>query len=285
MNTHFIKESNAEAEYDRNKQLMLKAKRDLGISRIFCVFANFAVFAIAIMRTFLWSVNTRVEIMVELGATELTEKAFPLFSVLLFYAPIMGVLALLSDINTSSRGIRICGYTSIAALVLVVLNTLVQIVYTKDDIFMIIYLALEIIFAFISLNAHGQIDILSTKEGFPDFNYAVQRNITTEQKKYMQHREDYVLRQTAGLRKNDPERASDDIIIDKADGHEMDGVSVDTDDQERWFRQSQLEQAIEDSQEEEEDMSDIAADPDYLPTEEFYKNNYRDKEDIRRLPL
>ena len=54
MGTFLIKESNAEALYDRNRKHMMKARRQLTVSRLFCVVGNIILAVISAARSFIW---------------------------------------------------------------------------------------------------------------------------------------------------------------------------------------------------------------------------------------
>ncbi|MBQ8979062.1 MAG: hypothetical protein IJ080_04775 [Oscillospiraceae bacterium] len=286
MNAHLLKESNAEADYNRNRKRMLKAKDQLGFSRLFCVFGNFLLMLVCIARSIYWSGNIAfsARVISQVGeASSIGDAPFPLAILLCIYMPAMGVLAIIADTYERPLFLRICAYVSMGSLVIVLLNTLAQLTPTTDNIPTLLYLAAETAFAYIGLAAFNEIASLKDCEGYPDFDYAVQRNVTTVQKEYMEKREEYVTRQNAGLRRNDPERASDDIVTVSGRADEMDGVSVDIDDQEKWFRTSQMETQLNNDEEEDADMDTASADPFLMPHDEYYRRSYKD--DIRHRPL
>ena len=281
MNEFLAEQVAIEREYHENRLLMERSRRELASSRAFCLFGNIGVFLICIASTFLWSVNTRVEIMIELGATELTEKAFPMLSLLLFYVPGMIALALATDIKQKSIFPRISAYLSIALLVIVVINWILQFQYTTQNLPCIIYLVAEILFSYTSLNAFGRMEQLSTRDGYPDFHYAVMTERTSQQDKYLREREEWESKK----RSESPSTSEDALkapgVIKAEKPTEMDGVYAESTEQNEWFFVSQTTDAAEEKPVIEPDS--VSVDPSYLPDDDFYK--IYEKEDIRKKPL
>lgn len=281
MNEFLAGQVASEREYEENRQLMDRVRRDMSVSRIFCLFGNIAAFLVSIASTFLWSVNTRVEIMVELGATELTEKAFPLLSLLLLYAPAMAGLQIATELTHRRLYPRISAYTSMAFLALILANFFVQFQYASQDIPFSLYLAAEMIFSFVNISALGRMQMLSTREGYPDFNFAVSHAMSGEQDRYVRMREEWLKKDKKLDYHDKNEQPIQDIVTDNSENsHEMDGVSVNSQKQDEWFFISKNSEA-DDKVEYEPDS--VCADPSYLPSDDFY--DIPEKEDIRRKPL
>ena len=279
MNEFLAEQVASEREYNENRALMQRSERERSVSRLFCLYGNIAVFLLSIASMFLWSVNTRVEIMVEIGATELTEKPLPLFCLLMFYTPFMIGLAVASDIQRRALFTRISGYVSLALLILTIVNLFAQFQYTSQDVPVIVYLVSEVIFSYIALNAYGRMEMLSTREGYPDFDYAVMAEKTSVQDRYIRMREEWLNKdKKLSYHSKNEQPISDPGVIEPEKPDETEGVYVTSDEQKEWFFISQNNEAVEEKEEFEPDS--VTADPSYLPPDDFYKT-----EDIRKKPL
>lgn len=141
---------------------------------------------------------------------------------------------------------------------------------------LIVYSGLGLWTQDLSVRSYKELDYLKTQEGFPDFNYGIERD---RHSRFVKYREKWLKNQKKQDYYSDNEKPVEDFNIVPAEKSDrMDSISVDTEVCSDWF------EGKNDTPTEENkgtsDMEQLEADPSLLPDSSEYI-----VEDVRHKPL
>lgn len=126
-----------------------------------------------------------------------------------------------------------------------------------------------------------ELDYLVTQEGFPTFNSAM---FYMHRSRYVRYREKWESQNRKQSSYSELEKPLENVIVTKSENpHEMEGVSANAEDREKWFIANKImEQEYKEEAADNDYMGDLSAEAHSLPEIDSY---YEQKADPRKRPL
>lgn len=126
-----------------------------------------------------------------------------------------------------------------------------------------------------------ELDYLVTQEGFPTFNSAM---FYMHRSRYVRYREKWESQNRKQSSYSELEKPLENVIVTKSENpHEMEGVSANAEDREKWFIANKImEQEYKEEAADNDYMGDLSAEAHSLPESDSY---YEQKADPRKRPL
>lgn len=269
-----------EHNYDEYYTRMIKVKQNFSVAWGYNFVFNIVVFAVSLAYIYLWLSFTNAGIKhANLIEEELDIIYFPGFAVTLFFTPALAVISYLCDIFFVKKLNRICQCIYLIILIFAVSNLVIMFEPMKIShlIGLIAYSVFGLWTQDFAVRSYGELEFLSTREGFPDFNYALEAE---RHSKYVKYRERWLKKNKKLDYYTDSERPVTDYTVVAAEKkNAMDGISLESDKCSQWFEGKNTEKSS--SQGDEMAPLEIdGVDASELPDESEYFID-----DVRKRPL
>lgn len=218
---------------------MKAVKNSFKAYRIFNVYFNIAVTVGSAAYIYLWLCYTNAGIRYNQQLDEaISAITFPGEAVTAFLTPFILIISFISDVFLVKK-------LNIAAQILYLIIgafSLLNMVFgfepmeLSDMIFLIVYSVLGIFFQDKAIRCYKELDFLSDKEGYPDFNYSIE---CERHSKYVKYRTRWLKKEKQLDYFTDNERPVEEYEVIRSDkDNGMDGVSVTDQVREQWFDDS-----------------------------------------------
>lgn len=265
--------------YEDHRQRMETVKRNMKGTRLFNVYFNLLVIFVSVFGVYLWLSYTNAGIKLALTLDEeIGQILFPWYAVTFFLAPPVAVLSYFADVYLKKKFNIACEIIYLVILLFSVSNLFFRYepMAFRGLILLIVYSGIGLWTQDLSVRNYKELDYLRTQEGFPDFNYCIERD---RHSRFVKSREAWLKRKKKQDYYSGNEKPVSEFAVVPADnGGGMDGISVDSQVCGDWF------EGKNDSSSEEKndfsDMEDLEADPSLLPDNSEYIID-----DIRHKPL
>lgn len=265
--------------YEDHRQRMSVVRRNMKGTRIYNVYINLIVVFISVFRLYLWLSYTNAGIKLALTLEEeVGEILFPWYAVTFFLTPPVVLMSYLADIYLSKKLNIACEIIYLVILLFAVLNLFLRFeqMAILGILLLIVYSVLGLWTQDLSVRSYKELDYLKTQEGFPDFNYCIERD---RHSRFVKYREKWLKNQKKQDYYSDREKpVSDFSVVPAEKSGEMDGISVDSEVCSDWFEEKS--EIPFDKNTAHSDMEQLEADPSMLPDSSEYI-----VEDIRHKPL
>ena len=265
--------------YEDHRERMAVVRKNLKGTRIYNFYFNLLVSVISIFGLYLWLCYTNAGIKLALILTEeVGQITFPWYAVTFFLTPPVTVMSYLADIFLKKKLNIACEIIYLIILLFSVSNLFIRFepMGVMGIILLIVYSVLGLWTQDLSVRSYKELEYLSTQEGFPDFNYGIERD---RHSRFVKYREKWLRNQKKQDYYSDREKpVSEFAVVPAEKSDSMDGISVDTEVCSDWFEGK--DDAPEEENKEYSDMEQLEADPSLLPDSSEYI-----VEDIRRKPL
>lgn len=228
-----------EHNYNEYRNRMKAVKNSFKAYRIFNVYFNIAVTVGSAAYIYLWLCYTNAGIRYNQQLDEaISAITFPGEAVTAFLTPFILIISFISDVFLVKK-------LNIAAQILYLIIgafSLLNMVFgfepmeLSDMIFLIVYSVLGIFFQDKAIRCYKELDFLSDKEGYPDFNYSIE---CERHSKYVKYRTRWLKKEKQLDYFTDNERPVEEYEVIRSDkDNGMDGVSVTDQVREQWFDDS-----------------------------------------------
>lgn len=259
---------------------MVKVKQNFSVAWGYNFVFNIVVFAVSLAYIYLWLSFTNAGIKQSLRLEEeIGIIYFPGFAVTLFFTPALAVMSYFCDIFFIKKLNRICQVIYLIILCFAVANLFLRFEPMKIShlIGLIAYSVFGLWTEDFAVRSYGELEFLSTREGFPDFNYALEAE---RHSKYVKYRERWLKKSKKLDYYTDSERPVTDYTVVAAEKENaMDGVSLESEKCSQWFEGKNTDKSS--SQGDEMDPLEIdGVDTSQLPDESEYIID-----DVRKRPL
>lgn len=265
--------------YEDHRQRMEKVRKNMKSTRIYSVYFNLLVTFVSVFGLYLWLSYTNAGIKLALTLDkEVGQILFPWYGVTFFLTPPVAVMSYLADIYLTKKLNIACEIIYLVILLFSVSNLFLRFepMAILGIILLIVYSGLGLWTQDLSVRSYKELDYLKTQEGFPDFNYGIERD---RHSRYVKYREKWLRNQKKQDYYSDREKPVAEFdVIPSEKSSEMDGISVDTTVCSGWFEEKAEMPSVEKT--ELSDMEQLEADPSMLPDSSEYI-----VDDIRHKPL
>lgn len=219
-----------------NFNRMKQVKKNFRLARIYNVFFNLFVTYISVMGVYLWISYASAG----MKLAEFTDEGCPVlyapwFAVTFFCTPAVTVMSFFADTFLIKRLHNICRWVYLVILAFAVTDLPFQYEPMKWQhlILLILYAGFGAWSEDFAVRSYEDLDFLAGQEGFPDFNYMIERG---NHSKYVKYRQKWLKTEKKQDYYTDNERPIQDYeVTEPAAENEMDGVSVDNAKCEGWF--------------------------------------------------
>ncbi|MCI7767475.1 MAG: hypothetical protein MSJ26_05780 [Oscillospiraceae bacterium] len=264
--------------YEEHRLRMEKVKKNLKTARVYNFYFNLLVSFVSVFGIYLWLCYTNAGIKLALTLDEeIGQIMFPWFAVTFFLTPPVTIMSYLADIYLNKKLTIACDILYLIILLFSVSNLFLRYepMALMGMIFLIVYSGLGLWTQDLAVRSYKELDYLQTKEGFPDFNYGIERD---KHSRFVKYREAWLKKQKKQDYFSDNEKPVTEFAIVPADkGVGMDGISIDTQTCSDWYEDNRDNEKV---QSDNSDMEYFEADPSMLPDSSEYIID-----DIRRKPL
>lgn len=269
-----------EHNYDEYQARIVKVKKNFSVAWGYNFVFNIVVFAVSLAYIYLWLSFTNAGIKQSLRLEEeIGIIYFPGFAVTLFFTPALAVMSYFCDIFFIKKLNRICQVIYLIILLFAVSNLVIRFEPMKIShlIGLIAYSVFGLWTEDFAVRSYGELEFLSTREGFPDFNYALEAE---RHSKYVKYRERWLKKSKKLDYYTDSERPVTEYTVVAAEKENaMDGVSLESEKCSQWFEGKNTDKSS--SQGVEMDPLEIdGVDVSELPDESEYIID-----DVRKRPL
>lgn len=265
--------------YEDHRERMAVVRKNLKGTRLYNVYFNLLVIFVSVFGLYLWFCYTNAGIKMALTlAEEVGQITFPWYAVTFFLTPPVAVMSYLADIYLSKKLNIACEIIYLVILLFSVSNLFLRFepMAILGIFLLIVYSGLGLWTQDLSVRSYKELEYLRTQEGFPDFNYGIERD---RHSRFVKYREKWLKNQKKQDYYSDNEKPVEDFNIVPAEkSSEMDGISVDTEVCSDWFEGKNDTPAEENKGT--SHMEQLEADPSLLPDSSEYI-----VEDIRHKPL
>ena len=265
--------------YEYHRQRMEKVRKNLKGTRVYNVYVNLLVIFISVFGLYLWFCYTNAGIKMALTlAEEVGQISFPWYGVTFFLTPPVALMSYLADIYLNKKLNIACEIIYLVILLFSVANLFLRFepMAILGILLLIVYSGLGLWTQDLSVRSYKELDYLRTQEGFPDFNYGIERD---RHSRFVKYREKWLKNQKKQDYYSDNEKPVADFSVVPAEKTDrMDGISVDTEVCSDWFEGK--DEASADEKKDTADMEQLEADPSLLPDSSEYI-----VEDVRHKPL
>lgn len=265
--------------YEDHRQRMAVVRKNLKGTRIYNVYINLLVIFVSVFGLYLWLSFTNAGIKLALTLDEeVGQISFPWYAVTFFLAPPVAVMSYLADIYLTKKLNIACEIIYLVILLFSVSNLFLRFepMAILGILLLIVYSGLGLWTQDLSVRSYKELDYLKTQEGFPDFNYGIERD---RHSRFVKYREKWLKNQKKQDYYSDKEKPVEDFAVVPAEkSSEMDGISVDTEVCSNWFEGK--DKISTEYKKDTSDMEQLEADPSLLPDSSEYI-----VDDIRHKPL
>lgn len=269
-----------EHNYDEYHARMVAVKRNFTVSYVYNVIFNVIIFAVSLAYIYLWLSYTSAGIRY---ANTLEEEVgvinFPGYAVTLFFTPALVIMSYFCDIFYVKKLNRICQVIYLIILLFAVSNLAFRYEPMKIShmILLIVYSVLGLWTEDFAVRTYGELEFLSSKEGFPDFNYAIEKD---RHSKFVKYRERWLKKNKSLDYYTDSERPVTEYTVVAAENESvMDGISLDNEQCSSWFEGKSTEKSNSQG-----DVMDIL-EPDSIDTSKLPDESEYIIDDVRKRPL
>lgn len=265
--------------YEDHRQRMAVVRKNMKGTRIYNVYFNLLVIFVSVFGLYLWFCYTNAGIKLALTLDkEVGQISFPWYAVTFFLTPPVAVMSYLADIYLTKKLNIACEIIYLVILLFSVSNLFLM--YEPMAFFGILlligYSGLGLWTQDLSVRSYKELDYLKNREGFPDFNYGIERD---RHSRFVKYREKWLKKQKKQDYYSDSEKPVADFAVVPAEKSDrMDGISVDTEVCSDWFEGKN--EAPTEENKVTSDMEQLEADPSLLPDSSEYI-----VDDIRHKPL
>lgn len=267
--------------YEDHRQRMETVKKNLKITRIYNFYFNLLMTFVSVFGIYLWFCYTNAGIKLALTLEEeIGQILFPWYAVTFFLTPPITVMSYLADIYLNKKLTAACDICYLIILLFSVSNLFLRYepMALMGMIFLIVYSGLGLWTQDLAVRSYKELEYLRTQEGFPDFNYGIERD---RHSRFVKYREAWLKKQKKQDYYSDNEKPVTDFAIVPADqGGEMEGIRIDTQTCFDWYEDKKDISEKDKSESDNSDMEYLEADPSMLPDSSEYIID-----DIRRKPL
>ncbi len=269
-----------EHNYEEYHARMVTVKRNFTVAYVYNFIFNAGVFAVSLAYIYLWLSYTNAGIRF---AHTLDEEVgvinFPGYAVTLFFTPALVIMSYICDIFYVKKLNRVCQIIYLIILLFAVSNLAFRYEPMKIShmILLIIYSVLGLWTEDFAVRSYGELEFLSSKEGFPAFNYAIEKD---RHSKFVKYRERWLKKNKSLDYFTDSERPVTDYTVVAGEKESvMDGISLDNKRCSSWFEGKSMERS--DSQ---GDSMDVL-EPDSIDTSKLPDESEYVIDDVRKRPL
>lgn len=265
--------------YEDHRQRMAVVRKNMKGTRIYNVYFNLLVIFVSVFGLYLWLCYTNAGMKLALTLdTEMEQVTFPWYAVTFFLTPPVAVMSYLADIYQKKKLNIACEIIYLVILLFSVSNLFLgfEPMAILGILLLIVYSGLGLWTQDLSVRSYKELDYLRTQEGFPDFNYGIERD---RHSRFVKYREKWLKNQKKQDYYSDREKPVAEFAVVPAEkSSEMDGISVDTDTCSDWFEEK--DEIPADENKNTVDMELLEADSSLLPDSSEYI-----VDDIRHKPL
>ncbi|MGN0638067.1 MAG: hypothetical protein ACI4J0_06825 [Huintestinicola sp.] len=265
--------------YEEHRARMEVVRKNMNGARIYNVYFNLLVTFVSVFGLYLWFCYTNAGIKLALTlAEEVGQISFPWYAVTFFLTPPVAVMSYLADIYLVKKLNIACQIIYLVMLLFSVSNLFIRFepMTFWGMILLIVYSGLGLWTQDLAVRSYKELDHLRTQEGFPDFNYGIERD---RHSRFVKYREKWLKDQKKQDYYSDREKpVSEFAVVPAEKSDRMDGISVDTDVCSDWFEGK--DEAPAEENKAASDMEQLEADPSLLPDSSEYIID-----DIRHKPL
>lgn len=268
-----------EKKYEENRRRMNIVKRNMNISRIYNVYFNIAMTVISVACMYIWNSYTIYGIKkAAILDEEIGTVSFPWFGATFFIAPVVLILSFLADIFLIKKLSKISQFIYALLCAFSVLEIFLRFepMKTSHIFILLVYSVLGMWSEDFSVRSYKEMDLLKDEEGYPEFNYLLEKDIHS---KYVKYREKWLRKQKKLDYYGNAEKPLQKFSVTEAESaNDMDSIGVDNSDCDKWFDEST---EIEKNEEKPNiDICEIEVDRTALPDESEYVID-----DPRKRPL
>lgn len=225
-----------EYNYKENFARMRAVKRHMLTCRIFNVYVNIGIFVICFIMMLTWYANIGSSAKVEIETNgSMAQVLFPGAAVCAFLTPAIIIMSFCADVYLVRvlNKISQVFYLVITAFALSNLILMYEPMVIRDLVLLLVYGLVGFWTEDFAVRSYKELDELSKYEGFPDFNYLIEKD---RHSKYVKYRNKWLNKQKNldYYSTNEKPVENYNVSAPNADGH-MDGISIEQAVSEGWF--------------------------------------------------
>lgn len=222
--------------YNDHADRMFRVKRDLNIAWVYNVYISMMLWIVSCLFNEFWVEKSRLDITYARNMGRPMPILFaPFTAITMFTALPIAIMSFLAGAYLIKRLNVIPQMIYILVLILTLLNLILKFepIKTADTVILITYSAAGIWTEDCAIRCYKELDYLMKQEGFPEFNYLIDRG---RHSRFVKYRERWLKTEQAVDHFIENERPLTDYNVIAADvPSKMDGISVDDEKKDSWF--------------------------------------------------
>ncbi len=221
--------------FSDNAEKMKVVRKNFKTARQYNVYLNLAVILFSFASVYLWLSFTNAGIrMAHRLDEEIGVISFPGAAVSALFAPAITIMSYFADVYLIKKLNRFSQLLYLIILLFSLSNLILRYEPMKilDMILLILYSMLGLWTQDFAVRSYKDLDYLSTQEGFPDFNYLIEKD---RHSRFVKYREKWLNQNKKLDYFTENEKPTQDYEVIKSEENTMDGISVQSDICSDWF--------------------------------------------------